>query len=122
MSVTYHTYAGPTIQKVLEYLDALGEPQPNALLSVAFGAEDKGDIKAISLIQSLPIVEPFHAEPGFGHHLGKLFEMTQEFIIGSNAKRVLMHTGHPAMKKMLQMQEGVEIMGDTVYDWQRGRK
>jgi hypothetical protein len=120
MALEYVQYAGPSMAKVIEYLDTIDEPLPNALLSVGFGLEDKGEIKALSLIQSLPFIEPFHAQPGYGHHLKTLFDMTREFIIGSQAKRIITHSQPKcAIADRLKKEPGVIVMTDEFYDWRR---
>lgn len=113
--ITYKTYAGKSMLKVAEYLRDNGEPQPNPILSVAFVAEDEnGKILGLSVVQSMPFVEPFHGESG--EILKRLFEMTEEFIKGSGAPRVLMHTSHRAMQGMLRL-KGAERVEDPFFDW-----
>ena len=122
MNIQYKKYAGPiALKKIVDYLESIGEPAPNMLLSVAFTAEDElGNIKAISVVQSLPICEPMKADPGYGHCLRELFELTQNFIHQSGAKRALAHTEHPAMKAMLENVGAVPWPQDeTFFDWRR---
>lgn len=119
--INFKQYAGPTFVKVAEYLESIHEPQPNPMLCIGFAAEDnEGNIRALSVIQSLPVIEPFTAQPGYGQHLGKLFEMTQEFIKGSDARRVLMHTSEPAMMRIInRIKPSPWPMLDQFYDWRK---
>jgi hypothetical protein len=113
--------------KVRELLEKLGEPSPHFLLSCAWIAEkEDGEIVGLSIMQSVPIIEPFkmvsNAHDG-GEVLRKLFDMTQEFVRASKTPRVLMHTSHPAMKRMLASKEiGAVRMSDEFFDWRRERK
>ena len=117
----YRTYAGADLPKVFDYLESLGEPLPNPALSIAFTAETTdGEIVAISIVQSLPIVEPFHAEPGHGDALGPLFQHTVEWLLASGAPRVWAHTSHRAMSRMLTGLCGPDArIEDEVYDLRR---
>jgi len=116
---TRKIYAGKEMDKVNAYLEALGEPRPNPVLSIAFTEEDEhGNIVAIAMLQSLPVAEPMKAEPGYGHLLKGLFEAVQEFVYQSGAQRVLSHTAHPAIKKMLE-RVGAQPVTDQYYDWQK---
>ena len=121
--IEYRQYAGvedfaPTT-RLSRYLRALGQFPTNPLLSVAHTAESAdGDIHAVAVIHSLPIVEPFHADPGYGFTLGELFNLTEGFLLQSGAPRVLMHTEHRAMQRML-LQAGAEPWPVSMYQWLR---
>lgn len=54
-----------------------------------------------------------------GEVLKKLFGMTQEFILSSQCPRVLMHTSHPAMKRLLTREVGATRMTDEFFDWRK---
>ncbi len=76
----------------------------------------------MSVLQSIPVIEPFTVlDPDVdgGEVCRTLFEMTQDFILNSGARRVLAHTHHPAMKRMLK-RAGAEEVG-TFFDWQKGK-
>ncbi len=111
--------------KVRQLLAKLGEPEPHFLLSCAWTAEDaKGEIVGLSQAQSILVIEPFKMVTSSYSYdgaevLGNLFEMTQEFIVKSGAPRVLMHTGHPAMKRMLTRKVGAVRMTDEFFDWRK---
>lgn len=115
----YETYAGPSMVKVAEHLARLGEPQPNPLLSIAFTLEDAdGEIHALAVVQSLPVIEPMTADPGYGYALHRLADMVRDFILDSGAPRVLAHTSYDSMKQRL-LAEGATEISDPVYDWRR---
>lgn len=117
--VEYKMLAGPSLKPLLEKMLSQGEPMPNIALMVAFVAvDDEGEIVAHCVLQSLPVAEPTKAEPGYGEHLGPLFEMMKDFIIKSGAPRVLSHTGHPAMKRMLE-RAGAMPCSDQFFDWRK---
>lgn len=118
--LTYHMYAGPSFKKVADYMMARGWALPNPLLCVGFTAEDaEGNIHGLCVIHSVPIVEPFEVEHGYGREaLGQLFEHAREFILDSQAKRVLMHTEYPLMQRML-MANGATKSDVTWFEWNR---
>lgn len=117
------TPGDPDIIKVRSLLEAIGEPSPHLVLSCAWIAENEsGDIVGLSQLQSLPVIEPFKMitdKYDGGEVLGRLFDMTREFILASGTPRVLMHTSHPAMKRMLARGVGAMRMQDEFYDWRR---
>ena len=125
--VEYTSYAGgivvdgklvpnPDFDKVIAHLDKLEQPHPNQLMTVAFCAEEDGVITDFCIIQSLPFAEPFHGPNG--DRLAVIFETAKDFILGSGAPRVLMHTDNRAMKRML-VRAGATEMTDTFFDWIR---
>ena len=118
--LTYRMVAGAEMAKVRELLAEIGEPMPHFLLSCAWIAEnEKGEIVAISQMQSIPVIEPFkmlRSDYDGGEVLGRLFAETRDFA--SVCPRVLMHTSHPAMKRML-MQVGADRMTDEFFDWRK---
>jgi hypothetical protein len=120
--LNYRIVAGADMYKVRQLLDKIGEPLPHFLLSCAWVAEDsRGDIVGLSQVQSLPVVEPFKMvrdDYDAGEVLGRLFDMTREFIFATRAPRVLMHTSHPAMKRMLK-RAGAQGISDEFFDWRR---
>lgn len=122
--LTYRMVAGAEMAKVRLLLGAIGEPQPHFLLSCAWVAENPaGEIVGLSQLQSLPVVEPFKmldtAYDG-GEVLAHLFADTREFILQSACPRVLMHTSHPAMKRMLTGSGvGAVRMTDEFFDWRK---
>jgi hypothetical protein len=122
--LSYRLVAGADMYKVRQLLDAIGEPQPHFLLSCAWVAESPdGRIVGLSQFQSIPVVEPFKmisSDYDGGEVLGKLFSMTREFIMASGTPRVLMHTGHPAMKRMLTGPDvRAQRMSDEFFDWRK---
>jgi hypothetical protein len=117
--VEYKMLAGPSLEPLLRKMVEQGEPLPNIVLTVAFVAVDEsGEIKAHCVLQSLPVAEPMNAEVGYGEHLKPLFEMMKDFVLKSGAPRVLSHTSHPAMRRMLE-REGAMALGDQLYDWRK---
>lgn len=116
--IEYKMYNYPNMKKIMDYLESKGEPKPNEVLSVAFTAEEDGEIKALIMVQSIPLCEPAHAEEGFGEHLHHLFETAKEFIWSSKATRVIMHTSNRAMEVMLK-RSGARPILDVFYDWRR---
>lgn len=123
MANTFHTYAGPSFEKLARKMAADGEPLPgNPILCVGFGAENEaGEIVAYIVVQSLPFVTPAHAEEGAGLDLVGLFQMAENFIRESGAKRVICHSGstcHPLMGKMIE-EAGGKLSADKFYDWRK---
>lgn len=123
MPVTFHTYAGPSFEKLARKMVADGEPLPgNPILCVGFGAENEaGEIVAYIVVQSLPFVTPAHAEEGEGTSLLPLFDMAEGFIRESGAKRVICHSGatcHALMGKMIE-ESGGKLSADKFYDWRK---
>jgi hypothetical protein len=105
------------MQEVAEYLVAIGQPTPNPLLSVAWLARDEaGRIVGMSLLQSIPVVEPFQGEDV--EIIKELFRRTEEFIHQSGAPRVFMHTSNRGMQAML-LRKGAQKLDDPLFDWQR---
>lgn len=100
-AVKYRILTGDDLKPLLQKMADRFEVVPDPRLMVAFVAEVDGEIVAEIAIQQVTLVEPAHAEDGYGDQIGKLFEMAQEFILKSGFKRVLMHPEHPAMKRML---------------------
>lgn len=120
MANTFHTYAGPSFEKLARKMAADGEPLPgNPILCVGFGAENEaGDIVAYIVVQSIPLVEPAKAEPGSGEAMAELFNMAREFIMDSKAPRVIMHSEHAAMKRMIHRTKAKVFPGEF-FDWRR---
>lgn len=118
--VTYEMLAGPTLQPLRELLDAMGEPQwVNPALVIAFVAKDnEGNIVGHVVLQSVPLAEPMKADPGWGFTLKPLFEMAQNFILESGAKRVIMHTEYPKMAEMLE-KAGAFRWPVSMFQWLR---
>lgn len=115
LMITYTFHAGPTMQEVAEHLISLGQAVPNPMLSVGFLAkDDEGKIKGVLCIQSLPLCEPCEGETG--EIVRELFSRAEEWIKESRAPRVLMHSGHPAMKIMLRRKGAIES-ADQWFEW-----
>lgn len=101
-AVQYRMLAGDSMKPLLEKLEADGQPLPNPLLSMAFVGELDGKIVSHAIIHSLPIIEYVHAEEKFGETIKTLVERCQDFILKSGAPRVLAHTDHRAMKRLME--------------------
>jgi hypothetical protein len=113
--ITYSFHAGAAMQEVAEYLVAIGQPTPNPLLSVAWLARDEeGKIKGVLCIQSLPLCEPCEGESS--EIVRELFSRAEAWIRECSPPRVLMHSGHPAMKAMLRRKGAVES-SDQWFEW-----
>ncbi len=99
--MNYRVLTGENLEPLLEKMRSRGEPVPDKRLCAAFVAQEGERIVAELMIQKVDLIEPVTAEPGYGHVLGELFQMAQEFIEQSNVNRVLMHPEHRVMKRWL---------------------
>lgn len=118
-NVQYRMLAGESMEPLLIKLQAEGQPLPNPLLSVAFIGEVDGRIVSHAIIHSLPIVEYVHAEEKFGDTIKSLVERCRDFILKSGAPRVLAHTDHRAMKRIME-RIGFEQSEVIWYEWREG--
>jgi hypothetical protein len=117
----YELLAGPSLAELRALLDAQDEPQwVNPALVLAWVAREASDparrIVAYGVLQSVPLAEPVKAPPGHGAALRGVFRRMAGFIRESGARRVLMHSEHPAMKKMLE-QAGAAPWPVTFYQY-----
>jgi hypothetical protein len=79
-------------------------------------ATKQGRIVGMSLLQSIPVVEPFQGEDV--EIIKELFRRTEEFIHQSGAPRVFMHTSNRGMQAML-LRKGAQKLDEPLFDWQR---
>lgn len=101
-TVTIRKVAGADLYEsgLFDKLTSEGEILPNPLLTVAWMAVDEDDkIVGHAVVHSLPVVEYVHAESG--EIIKELFGHVESFIRESGAPRVLAHTEHRAMARML---------------------
>ena len=101
-SVQYRMLAGKDLAPLFKKLEAEGQPLPNPLLTVAWVGEVGDRIVSHAIIHSLPIVEYVHAEEKYGESIKDLVERCRGFVIQSKAPRVLSHTDHRAMKRIME--------------------
>ena len=111
------------MKELAEHLVEIGQSAPNPLLSVAWLAEDEdGKMIGHIVLHSVPIVEGLKVDPSYQGN-GVAFELmkrAQEFIVNSKAPRVLMHTDHPVMERILKHEPyGCTELKSKYLEWNR---
>lgn len=90
----------PEFAEVLKALDEIGEPHPNVLLPcVAFVQRHNGQITGISILQCVPLIEPFLATTG--KNSIALLREVEKFVEQTKIPRLLMHTEDENMEKAI---------------------
>ncbi len=98
--IRYIKLEGKELEPVLLKIEEMTQVKPDALVGFV-AVDDENNVKAEIVIQMVCLAEPAIAEPGYGHCLGPLFAEAYKFIQDSEIKRVVMHTEHRAMERML---------------------
>lgn len=113
--ITYRMVTGKDLEPVIRLMAERGIPLPNIqlMMPIAWLAEREGEIIDMCILQAVPIIELHGAS---GETIGKLFRMAEKFIKEANPPRLLTHSGHRAMKKMLE-HEGAVASEDRWYEW-----
>jgi len=117
--VEYKMLAGPALLPLVAKMSKQGEPLPNLALMVAFVAEVDGEIVSHCVIQSLPVLEPSHAEIGHSTDLRQLVRMAKEWIMQSGAPRVIVRTSEVCVLKDMVKREEMPVLSGMCYDWRR---
>ena len=120
--MTFETIAGEDFVPIAEKLVDMEQPLPNPNLPhMAFVVrDDRGDLKGLAVLSCVALIEPFfvNGEPDGGMTSARLFAYVEQFIKDSGVHRLLMHTGHPLMAKMIERAEGKKIE-DSFFEFRK---
>lgn len=126
MAIDYILRAGPTFQVIAEYMQHLRYPQANPIASIGFTAEEKNEIAGLVVIQAIPVIYPLIVkeewrDKGVGTELVK---MAADYIINrTKAPRVLAHTNHPGIQKLITASDiGMTYFDEQLFEWNREKK
>lgn len=113
--IQYRMASQDDMPAVAEFLVSNGITLPNlALMAPAFWiAVQNGVIVDLCMLQAVPIVELAGRS---GDTILNLLLLAEEFLREIRAPRLLMHTSHRSMKKMLEYKGAVKSSDDW-YEW-----
>jgi len=114
--VTYRLVSGAEALGAAQYLADQQHYIPPPDRTIFWIAERDGKVVGAVALTNTPVVESFCVDEG---KLAKgLFAAAEEWIKGANLPRVIAHTAHPYMERLLTV-AGAEPMAEEFFVWKR---
>jgi hypothetical protein len=117
--IQYRMATTDDMPAVAEFLVSHGITLPNVALMVPvfWIAVEGSEIVDLCMMQAVPVVELAGRS---GDTIFQLLLRAEQFIRETRPSRVLMHSSHRSMKKMLE-HKGARESTDSWYEWNGGR-